>query len=286
MNKTTTKVFIATLSIISVLSANSPSHSQSLEAIDGNQAKDSVKLELQNDKASSADSACDRFIKNRLSIGLRSSVQILTDADSGHRGGTNGSGTFLGTIYALDESQNLAPIHPFITYDISPWISVELAYDYQKAQTLAASGSVDKSDGDVILQGPTLSLVGRYRNSTSFTPFFGLGVGFYSADFDESDHWALGYPNEVTYVALGSPSSLYNGRSRWMETEDTIVLLLQAGLTYAMTPSWFLDLTAQYFRSDVDATFHGYTNGVPDTEITGEFPMDNLSIRIGVGYHF
>lgn len=286
MNRLTIFLFGTTISLISVSFVSSPSYSQSLQPIDSNQANTTEKPEQKDDQGLSTDSTNDRFPKNRLSFGLRSSLQILTDADSGHRGGTSGSGTFLGTIYALDESQNLAPIRPFITYDISPWFSLEMAYDYQEAQTLAASGSVDKSDGDVILQGPTLSLLGKYPNSTSFTPFFGLGVGFYSADFDESDHWALGYPNEITYVALGSPSTLYNGRRRSMDAEDTIVLLIQAGLTYAINPRWFLDLSAQYFRSDVDATFHGYTDGVPDTEITGELPMDNLSLRIGVGYHF
>lgn len=228
----------------------------------------------------------DSWIKDRLLIGTRSAYRILTNEDSGHRGGTYGSGTFLGTIYALDESQDLSPFKPFIAYNLTRYISVELAYDKEEADTVAASGSVDKSDGRITLEGPTLTLIGRYPNSSPFTPYLGVGVGFFAADFDETAHWALGYPNERTYNALGSPSTLYNDRIRRMEVDDVNTLVLCIGTMYRFRPNWHLDLSAQYFKTDVDATFYGYTAGELDTQLDGSFPMDNVSIRLGLVYQF
>lgn len=228
----------------------------------------------------------DRWVKDRLLIGTRSAYRILTNEDSGHRGGTYGSGTFLGTIYALDESQDLSPFKPFIAYNLTKYISVELAFDQEEADTVAASGSVDKSDGSITLEGPTLTLIGKYPNSSLFTPYLGVGIGFFAADFKESAHWALGYPNEKTYIALGSPSTLYNDRNRRMEVDNVNTLVMCIGTMYRFQPNWHIDLSAQYFKTDVDATFYGYTDGVLDTQLDGAFPMDNVSIRLGLVYQF
>ena len=286
MKKITALTIVSLIHAVLCLTIHAEARSAGSDSASVALADMSPGVAAQADRGPQSASISDNLIKGRLAAGLRSSYQILTDDDSGHRGGTSGSGTFLGTIYALDESQNSAPIRPFISYDISKYFSLELAYDYQKAKTLSASGTVDKSDGDIIMQGPTLSVLGRYPNPTAFTPYLGAGIGFYSADFDESAHWALGYPNEVTYTSLGSPSTLFNGRSRYMDMDSAAVLLISAGTACALSPSWFLDLSVQYFRQDIDATFYGYTNGVLDTEVRGSFPMDNLSLRVGIGYRF
>jgi outer membrane protein W len=226
------------------------------------------------------------WMKDRLLIGTRSAYRILTNEDSGHRGGRYGSGTFLGTIYALDQSQDLAPLRPFIACNVTKHIGIELAFDHEEADTLAASGSTDKSDGKLSLEGLTLTLIGKYPNSSRFTPYLGVGLGFFAADFKESAHWALGYPNEKTYIALGSPSNLYNDRSRRMDIENVGTLVICLGTMYRMQPSWLIDLSAQYFKTDVDAVFYGSTGGVLDTEQYGEFPLDNVAIRLGLVYQF
>ena len=228
----------------------------------------------------------DQWGKSRLLIGTRSAYRILTDKDSGQRGGKYGNGTFLGTIYALEESQNLLPNKPFIACSLTQYISIELAFDQEEAKTLAASGSIDKSDGSLTLEGPTLTLIGKYPNSSPLTPYLGVGIGIFAADFQESAHWALGYPNETTYTALGSPSTLYNNRSRQIDVENVNALLMTIGTMYRIQPKWYIDLSAQYFKTDVDATFYGYTNAVLDTQQVGAFPMDNVSIRLGLAYQF
>lgn len=229
-----------------------------------------------------------KYITGKLQIGTRTSTRILTDSDSGHEGGTYGSGTSLGTIYAIDEVQDYAPSLFFLKYFFSDYLAAEFAYDSVQGETVATSigYSGDKSDGDITVSGPTISLVVHYPNANKFSPYASLGIGFYSADFDEAAHWALGYKDPSQYEALGSPSTIYGGRTREMVVDNEIGILLGLGCTYAFTENWLLDLSMQYTQVDVDATFNGYTNGELDTEQDGHFPMDNFAFRLGVAYQF
>ncbi|MFT5726155.1 MAG: outer membrane protein W [Desulforhopalus sp.] len=230
----------------------------------------------------------DKYITGRLLIGTRMSSRSLTDSDSGHVGGRYGSGTYLGTIYSIDEVQDYVPYLFFLKYFFSEYIAAELAYDSVTGETVATSIGYSgvKSDGDITISGPTLSLVAHYPNSTKFSPYVSLGLGFYSADFDEAAPWALGYKDPSQYEALGSPSTTYGGRTREMVVDSDVGILFGLGCTYAFTDNWLLDLSMQYTQVDVDATFNGYTNGVLDTEQDGLFPMDNVALRLGLAYQF
>lgn len=230
----------------------------------------------------------EKYIAGRLQIGTRTAMRSLTDSDSGHEGGTYGSGTYLGTIYALDESQDYVPKLLFLKYFFTDYFAAELAYDSVSADTVATSigYSGDKTDGEVTVSGPTLSLVAHLPNSTRFSPYASVGLGFYSGDFDEEAHWALGYKDPSQYEAMGSPSTTYGGRTRQMDVDDKVGFLLGLGCTYSITSNWLLDLSVQYTQVDVDATFYGYTDGVLDTEQDGHFPMDNVAFRLGVAYQF
>ena len=230
-----------------------------------------------------------KYITGKLQIGTRVSTRVLNDSDSGYEGGTYGSGTYLGTIYAIDEIQSYAPSLFFVKYFFSDYIAAELAYDSVQGETVATSisnYSGDKSDGDITLSGPTISLVAHIPNSTKFSPYASVGVGFYSGDFDESAHWGLGYSDPAQYEALGSPSTINNGRTREIVIDSEVGILLGLGCTYAFNQNWLLDLSMQYTQVDVDATFNVYTNGVLDTDQYGHFPMDNLAFRLGLAYQF
>jgi outer membrane protein W len=219
------------------------------------------------------DSSSDEPKKGNFQIGTRSVLRVLTDAESGATGsGYTTSGGFLGTIYAVDEVQNLAPLKPFITYYFAQYVGLELAYDEMKAETVATDvdepGRI-KSDGEASLSGPTLTLLGRYPNESSFTPYLGVGIGFFSGDFEESAEWEGDF-----------------SRSRQMEIDDATAFLLTVGTTYNLTPSWLIDFSVQYVQADADATFLGYTKGVLDTNMPGSFPMDNVAFRLGIIYAF
>ncbi|BHH84207.1 OmpW family outer membrane protein [Desulforhopalus sp. 52FAK] len=246
-------------------------------------------LEGGTDEAHSGSSGfVDQYIAGRLQIGTRMATRSLTDSDSGHEGGTYGSGTYLGTIYALEEVQDYTPYLFYMKYFFSDYIAAELAYDSVTAETRATTVgySGDKTDGDVTLSGPTISLVAHIPNSTKFSPYASIGVGFYSGDFDEAASWALGYKTPSDYEDAGSPSTALNGRIREMVTDDAVGILLGLGCTYALNANWLLDISMQYTQVDVDATFNGYTYGVLDTVQNGNFPIDNIAFRLGLAYQF
>lgn len=229
----------------------------------------------------------DRYISGRLQIGTRMATRTLTDSDSGHEGGTYGSGTYLGTIYAIDEIQDYVPSLFFLKYFFTDYFAVELAYDSVQGETEATiNGYGNKSDGDITMSGPTINLVAHYPNSTKFSPYVSFGVGFYSGDFDESANWALGYSSQEQYEAYGSTGTVLNGRTREMAVDDEIGILFGLGCTYAVTDNWLIDLSMQYTQLDPDATFYGYTYGELDTEQDGHFPMDNVAFRLGLAYQF
>ncbi len=269
--------YLFTGAIFSTLVCSAPLAALSQEAATGKTSSDIVvpaqDQNASNENALSKETPSDHYFTGKLQIGTRSVLRVLTDEDSGHIGDTQGSGTFLGTIYALDEEQNYAPLKPFITFYFTQYIGIELAYDEIEAVTLATNyGDVTsiKTDGPVSLSGPTLSLLGRLPNKTAFTPYGGIGFGFFSGDFEEDSTWA------------GSA----DGRFRKMDVESETALLLTVGTTYAFTPNWLLDLSIQYVSADADATFFGYTNGVLDTQDPGSFPMDNIAFRLGLVYAF
>ncbi|MDK9707207.1 MAG: hypothetical protein OEL83_09160 [Desulforhopalus sp.] len=215
------------------------------------------------------------YIHGKLQLGTRSVHRVLTDDDSGHKGGGYGSGTYLGTIYGLDEEQRYAPSKVFINYYFNKYFGVGLDYDSIKVRTLAIDGytHAEKTDGDAILSGPTLSVFARIPNSTAFTPYFGLGIGFFSGSFDEDPAWA-------TTINDGGV------RTRVMDVEDTNAVVMTSGLTWAFTANWLVDLSVQYIQADADATFYGYNDGVLNTGLPGHFPMDNVAFRLGIVYSF
>ncbi|TKB07325.1 outer membrane beta-barrel protein [Desulforhopalus sp. IMCC35007] len=247
-----------------------------------------VQLEDQNlHTQKQTNSFYDKYLKDKLQIGLRESYQTLTDSDSGAKGGGQGDGTFLGTIYALDEIQSYVP-NFYVNYFFTKYWGVELAYDSIEGETLATSTgySTIKSDGDVSLAGPTLSIVGRYPNQTRFTPYASIGLGYYFGDFDEEAHWALGYPDPSVYEAAGSPSTHYYDKTRVMDVDDPLGFVIAAGCAYRLTDSLSLDLSLSYTNVTAEATFYGYQYGVLYTEQDGSFPLDNVAVRAGITFSF
>lgn len=230
----------------------------------------------------------DDDMAGKFQFGTRIAVRNL-DNDSGQKGGYQGDGTYLGTIYAVEGVQDYLPNKLYGKYFFSKYIAAELAYDSIKADTVATTTgySTDKSDGEISAYGPTISLVGHYPTNTPFTPYASFGVGFYFGDFEESDHWGLGYSHPDQYAAYGSTGVALNGRTREIEIDNAIGILLGVGCTYNLTENWLLDLSVQYTKLEVDGVFTAYSYGVQDsTYQEGSFPLDNYAFRFGVAYQF
>lgn len=232
----------------------------------------------------------DTYIAEKLSVGVRVGHRFLTDSDSGQEGGWEGSGTYLGTIYAIDEAPDYIP-HIFASYAFTEYLSIELAYDNIKGETLATSiqhpATGTKSDGDVSLTGFTFTVMGSYPNESKFTPYAGLGFGYFQGDFEETDHWGLGYYSEPHYVDLGSPGTPYNGRRKWMDIDDTVAFLITFGTKYDLSKNFYLDASFQYIMVEADATYRKSEYEIEaDHASYGTFPLDNISLRLGIGYTF
>ena len=215
------------------------------------------------------------YLKDRVRIGTRLGGRLLIDSDSGHKGGTYGSGTYLGTIYALEEKNTWLPNKPFLAYSLTRYLEIEAAYDTMTSATLAtdSDSGVEKTDGDAVLAGPTISLIAKYPNDFNVVPYIGLGLGFFNGDFLETEDWA--------HSDWGTSQ-----RDRLMVVDSSIGLLLTAGLSWNFSDHWSLDCSLQYVKTDSDATFYGYTDGVLDTEQSGHFPFDNFAMRLGMAYTF
>jgi outer membrane protein W len=250
----------------------------------GVQAAETIMMVVSDDMDDEWHSAFfDKYVAGHLQIGTRFVFRKLTDDDSGHQGESYGSGTFLGTIYGLDDIQNYFPVYLYVQYLFNKYVGLELAYDQMEAETKAmglysgqsysdlANGRV-KTDGDVSLYGPTLSIVGRYPNSSSFTPFVGIGLGFFFAEFDSTSEWEY----------------RSSGDHHVMNLDDQIALQLTAGTDWEFRKQWSLNASVQYTSVTVDAAFDSYDSSGAKTQSTqtGEFPLDNIAFRLGIAYSF
>ncbi len=216
----------------------------------------------------------DKLLRARLQLGTRMAYRFLTKGDSGHKWGVHGSGTFLGTIYSLKEKQDMMPLQLYASWYFTDYIGVELAYDQLEVETAATNiyHRVVKNDGNLKLSGPTLMLLGRYPNLTQFTPWAGVGLGFYRTSFDAASYWAHnpGFRNSYSK----------------MSTSNTYGFLFAAGVDWAIMEHWNINLSLQYLSAEVDAVFRGYLNDKLYTTQSGSFPMDNIAIRLGAAYQF
>ncbi len=228
------------------------------------------------------------YLEDKVSIGARITHRTLTDSDSGHEGGLRGSGTYLGTIWAIDEVQNYMP-HIFVDYSVNERWSIELAYDYIEGETLATSiqepQTGTKSDGNVSLSGFTISLLGRYPNQTKFTPYGGIGIGYYRGDFEETAHWGLGYYSEEHYIREGSTGLPYEGRTKSMSVENSFAFLVTLGTRYALPYNCYLDASVQYVKVEADVNYQPTEWGVDlSYSRDGIFPLDNIAVKLGIAY--
>ncbi len=225
----------------------------------------------------------DKYIKEHVRLGTRTVYRKLTDDDSGHKGEWYGSGTFLGTIYGLEEVQYPAPVYVYVQYLFNKYFGVELGYDRIEAETKAMGvypgqpfwdlrNGYEKTDGNVILSGPVVSLLGFFPNDSAFTPYVRLGLGFMAAEFDRVADWKY---------ASG-------GGERVMNVDDQVALQLGGGVEWKFYKQWSVNASVLYTKVTVDTSFDFYNSARVKIQPTqfGEYPMDNVALLLGIAYSF
>jgi len=212
------------------------------------------------------------YIRDRVVLGTRIITFSLSDDD-----------VSLGTINKLNDIQDHAPTKIFLNYLMNPYWGFELSYDKIEAETRTSDG---KSDGDVEMSGPILSVFGRYPNHTGFVPYGGIGLAVFGGDFDEEAHWALGYPNPEAYVDAGSPSTPLGGRTRSMSVDDYTGTVIYLGVVWEFWERWAADVLFRYMDMEADSTFTGKVHGNVETVISDTFDLSNTAYGLGIRYTF
>ncbi len=247
------------------------------------EATGAVVVDKQNKSEQESELFADKYIKKHVRLGTRTVFRKLTDDDSGHKGEWYGSGTFLGTIYGLEEVQYPAPVYLYAQYLFNKYFGVELGYDRIEAETKAMGvypgqpfwdlkNGYEKTDGNVILSGPVVSLLGFFPNESAFTPYVRFGLGFMAAEFDRVADWK--------YAS--------NGGERVMNVDDQVALQLGGGVEWKFYKQWSVNASILYTKVTVDTSFDFYNSARVKIQPTqfGEYPLDNVALLLGIAYSF
>lgn len=212
------------------------------------------------------------WFEGRLELGARIHHFSLRDTRrtvSGRRDNNNIRINFIGSVWGLDEIQDVVP-RLFLQYAVTPWCGLGLTYDRIAART-RDWGNVEKTrygtDGDVRLWGPMIYLFVRYPNPTRFTPRAEAGWIRYFADFDVNPAWAATAPG-------------YR-----FEVDDTDGYFLALALNLAINNHWHAEAYwRRLYNAEVDARAY-FTPG-PRVGRYGAFPMEYDMFGLGVTYVF
>ena len=208
-----------------------------------------------------------QFIKDRLEIGLRMTYFKYTDAEKRSydaNGNLTGGYTAGISTYNLADVQYYAPL-PYLRYNIIKYLALQIAWERTKGKADTLDPVDPHNDGNLILSGPSLMLLGRYPNETIFTPYAGIGFAFLSADFEEDDSWSQdGFLN--------------------MESEDTTGFMLSLGCSIQLMEYVAVDLSLSYMQAKSDTRY--WIRGENYDRATWEYPADALLYQMGVKFLF
>lgn len=203
--------------------------------------------------AIAGDSFFESHTAGKLEVGTRVMSFILLD-DTSPEGDS-----FVGSITMLREDQDYLPIRLFAQYKITPIVGVGVSYDKVGIEAWDTGGT----DGTTVLSGPLLYVLGRYPNSTAFTPYGELGTAFYFAKFEEDSGW--GKSNGKEFV-LDDPQGYY----------------VAVGCDWQADEHWAVDVYSRYMNVDVKGAY--MMLGSKQEDIL--FTSSNLAFGLGVKYAF
>lgn len=193
--------------------------------------------------------------------------------------------TFLGSIDGLDARQDLWPYKVFAQWNLGSHAFLEGTWDRVEAVAQSEHGKGD-SDGTLEMYGPVLTLNGRLPTGTRFTPFAGIGLAPWRANFDHASWHHYGYESVAEWKADGSPTEPRNGKVRHINVDDSVGYVATLGVDVALGKDWVLDFYGRYMDISTDHQFtvdQGHTRLI---NVEGAFPLDNIAIGIGLARTF
>lgn len=209
--------------------------------------------EIPMPRTSAGDSFFDSHVAGRFEVGTRVLYYFLLE-DTSPEGDS-----FVGSVTMLESDQDYLPTRLFVQYKFTPVVGVGLSYDELGVEAWDTGGT----DGTTVLSGPLLYLLGRYPNSTAFTPYGEIGTAFYFAKFEEDPGW--GKTNNKEFV-LDDPLGLY----------------LALGCDWQANENWAVGAYSRYMNVDVEGKY--MLNGSKRDDIL--FTSSNLAVGLGVKYLF
>lgn len=218
----------------------------------------------------------------RIEVGLRVSQFSLVEDSMGFLDEFGiPRDTFIGSVNTLSEEQALFPPEPFIHVALNQYIGFELSYSSLEVETETFTG---KSDGNLTMSGPIISVIGRYPTRSVFTPYASLGIAIFGAEFDEQAHWALGFAGPEEFIAAGSPSEPFGDRTREMFVDDATGLVLTGGVLWRFAPDWAADGFVRYMDVESSALARSQVRERTTTETSGKFFLENVAFGAGIRY--
>jgi opacity protein-like surface antigen len=223
------------------------------------------------------------WLADHVQIGTRiTRFNLMTTSRTG-----NGK-SFLGSIQELDAVQDYWPTK--IYADVYPirYLGIELTWDEARARTGAWSypDYPYHSDGDFVISGPIVSLIGRYPNSTKFTPYAGVGIAFLHAKFLPTAWWHGGFSSPGAWEAAGSPDEIVMPVIRNIDVNSVNATVYVAGCDYSVTDNLLAGVYVRYMEVSLDASFSEEVSGTVVPLGTYSIPMDNIAYGLGVSYAF
>jgi outer membrane protein W len=222
-------------------------------------------------RAAEPESTVPAWIKDHLEIGTRITYFSLRDDKRDPLSGIDGApGSFYGSINQLDAVQNYLPLKLFVDYKFCPYGGIELTWDRIQADTITQLDG--HTDGTIRLTGPIGSIFGRYPNGTRCTPYAGMGVGYFFAQFAENESW---------HNPRGDFLQLFDLDNAWG-------WLVYGGLDVRLADHWSADFMIRYISMDVSGTHlqTGIEGGPYFPAGSFTIPMSNTSLGLGVRYSF
>jgi opacity protein-like surface antigen len=230
--------------------------------------------------AADADGFVERWLSNRLEIGLRF-AQVKLDDPTREDG-------FVGTINELSEDRSSLPYNVVLGLRCNSYLGMNMMWDSLRAKTHTTSDN-RHSDGAFTDDGPTFTLVGSYPLPHGVTPYVECGLHLVSADFDAEQWWALGYASPSSHASLGSPGVSRGGLRRYMETESDSAtgFAWGLGLLIALSEHCRLDLAVRHVEADGEAHFYIKQGGqmLHDRGLHS-IPLSYTAYCVGMRYAF